>query len=301
MKGRDLTTEEVAEQLKVSKLTVYDLIKKGDLQSYRVGRQIRVEREALEAYKNQNQAQTKPTDHALTSSMSPFIISGQDNSLDLLAKELSKASPSRQFLRSYTGSLDGLIGMYQNRVDIVSTHLYDGNTGTYNIPYIHKILGSKSLTVIHLMKRKAGLFIAKDNPKQIQDWNCLQRSDVKLANREAGAGARVLLDEQLRLHQINRENIRGYHDIYTSHIDVASAVANEKADLGVGTEQAAKIANVDFIEMTEESYDLVMLKTAQNNEIIQHILDILQLESFIHTLQSLHFNTAHTGQIIHEQ
>ena len=31
MKDNDLTTEEVAEQLKVSKLTVYDLIKKGSL------------------------------------------------------------------------------------------------------------------------------------------------------------------------------------------------------------------------------------------------------------------------------
>lgn len=39
------TIEEVAGLLKVSKLTVYDLIKKGVLPAYRVGRQMRVDEE----------------------------------------------------------------------------------------------------------------------------------------------------------------------------------------------------------------------------------------------------------------
>ena len=45
------TTEEIAQILKVSKLTVYDLIKKEELPSYRVGRQIRVDAHDLSAYK----------------------------------------------------------------------------------------------------------------------------------------------------------------------------------------------------------------------------------------------------------
>ena len=39
MSDRSLTTEEIANWLKVSKLTVYDLIKKNVIPSYRVGRQ----------------------------------------------------------------------------------------------------------------------------------------------------------------------------------------------------------------------------------------------------------------------
>ncbi len=45
------TIEEVAGLLKVSKLTVYDLIKKGVLPAYRVGRQMRVDEEDLKQYK----------------------------------------------------------------------------------------------------------------------------------------------------------------------------------------------------------------------------------------------------------
>jgi len=302
MKDNDLTTEEVAKQLKVSKLTVYDLIKKGKLPSYRVGRQIRVERDALHAYKNHSQSQPSITTGITpTKNASQLIISGQDNSLDVLAKQLTESMSSLQFLRAYTGSLDGLIAMYQDKADIVSTHLFDGETGTYNLPYTHKILGSKSYIVIHLMKRRAGLFVQKNNPKNIHSWEDFKRPDIILANREPGAGARVLLDEQLRLYNIQRNNISGYDSVYPSHLDVASQISSHKADIGVGSEQAAKIANVDFIEMIEESYDLVMLKTDQNDGIIYQVRTILQTESFLHTLTSLNYNTSDTGKVLYEQ
>ena len=45
------TIEEVAQLLRVSKLTVYDLIKKEELVAYRVGRQMRVDEKELERYK----------------------------------------------------------------------------------------------------------------------------------------------------------------------------------------------------------------------------------------------------------
>ena len=44
------TIEEVAQLLKVSKLTIYDLVKKGDLPVFRVGRQMRVDRADLQTY-----------------------------------------------------------------------------------------------------------------------------------------------------------------------------------------------------------------------------------------------------------
>lgn len=172
------------------------------------------------------------------------------------------------------GSLDGLIAMYHNKTDIVSTHLFDGETGTYNLPYTHKILGSKSYIVLHLMKRKAGLFVQSGNPKNIHHWEDFRRPELTLANRETGAGARVLLDEQLRLHHINRQQISGYQNVYTSHLDVASQIANSKADIGVGSEQAAKMANVDFIEMIEESYDLVILKKLKTNKLLHNYKEL---------------------------
>src|SRR5699024_843007 len=115
----------------------------------------------------------------------------------------------------------------------VSTHLFDGGTGTYNLPYTHKILGSKSYIVIHLMKRKAGLFVQKSNPKNIESWKDCERPDIILANRERWDEVRVLIDEQLRLHHIERSKISGYDHTYPSHLDVTSQIDSGKRDIGV--------------------------------------------------------------------
>lgn len=47
---RYLTVEEVAEVMRVSKMTVYRLLHSGDLPGVRVGRSFRVPQDALEAY-----------------------------------------------------------------------------------------------------------------------------------------------------------------------------------------------------------------------------------------------------------
>lgn len=49
-KVRYLTVAEVAEQMRVSRMTVYRLVHAGDLPAVRVGRSFRVPQDALDAY-----------------------------------------------------------------------------------------------------------------------------------------------------------------------------------------------------------------------------------------------------------
>ena len=53
----------------------------------------------------------------------------------------------------------------------------------------------------------------------------LAKPGVVLANREKGAGGRILLGEYLRLLDIDPESIAGYGHEVQSHIAVASAVS----------------------------------------------------------------------------
>lgn len=300
------TTEDIARLLKVSKLTVYDLIKKGELQAYRVGRQMRIDASELENYKVRGQevktTQRMSAEERKKASVSTrqIVICGQDPSLDILARRLELNGQSFRPLRSYVGSLDSLISMYQGKADIVSTHLFDGDTSIYNVSYVRKLLVSKSFIVVNLLKRNAGLYVAKGNPKNINTWTDLKNPHVTIINREAGAGARVLLEEQLRLHNIERTSINGYENEQTSHLAIASAIASGVADVGVGIEQTAKLINVDFIPMIVESYDLVMLKNEQNNQLISSVLDILKDEQFKEELQSLGYQIKEIGDVIWE-
>ncbi|WP_322922480.1 helix-turn-helix transcriptional regulator [Paenibacillus campi] len=366
------TTEEIAKLLKVSKLTVYDLIKKGDLPAYRVGKQMRIDHDDLELYKQrakngmlreqagqlqlrelQNDTLAHPPDiglapdaaarlaaaklppteatavspafvhaayarpeeilrnigtiHPVTeeplmppAGMRPIVITGQDTSLDVLARYMEKDGRFRA-LRSFAGSMDSLVSMYMGHSDIVSTHLYDGETGEYNLPYVRKLLVSRSFTVINLVSRRAGLYVQRGNPKRITSWQQLAQTGIRLANRERGAGARVLLDEQLRLNDIRPSTVRGYAQEETSHIAVAARIAAGDADVGIGSEKAAAMVGIEFIPLTVERYDLVILNRPEHAEWIALLQQTLQSDEFKRELQAIGgYDLSRTGEILYE-
>ncbi|WP_019913269.1 substrate-binding domain-containing protein [Paenibacillus sp. HW567] len=318
------TTEEIARLLKISKLKVYDLIKKGELPSYRVGKQMRVDHSDLEAYKQHSRSGVSPFSPPGGSKAEPvspppfqftqmpsytgktaganIVITGQDISLDILATHLERSESPVRPLRSYAGSLDSLIAMYYGESDIVSTHLLEGDSGEYNLPYIRRLLVGFSYVVIHMLTRSAGFYVQKGNPKGIRDWSDLQKNGITLINRERGAGARVLLDEQLRLHGIHAAGISGYAAEENSHFAVAGRVARREADVGIGTEKAAKIIDgVDFIPLVQERYDLVILKKPEHEALIRTVLDILRSPAFQNELSSIHpYDLSESGTIIYE-
>ncbi len=293
MDHHSYTTEEVAKRLKVSKLTVYDLIKKGELPSYRVGRQMRIDAADLDQYIKQmktGKVQVNPVKNDGSSILNTCIISGQELTLDMLAKRIENRLPSSNVLRAYQG--EG---------SIVSLHLFDGETGTYNIPYVKRILVGQPCLMINLLSRNVGFYVQKGNPKKIKTWADISGSTIKFVNREKGSGIRVLVDEQLRIRKLNKADISGYEWEESNHLGVATQVANGKADVGVGSEKFSQIVNVDFIPIMKEQYDLVILKNKENEELIEVVKDILQSEEFHNELNAIGgYDITKTGQIVYE-
>ncbi|OXS61115.1 hypothetical protein B1A99_06205 [Cohnella sp. CIP 111063] len=309
------TTEEIAKLLKISKLTVYDLIKKGKLPSYRVGKQMRVDAADLEAYKRQAKGIAQSPSPAASeeppsarpeprqaSGIRPLVITGQDMSLDILSKHLENRATGFRPLRSFAGSLDSLISMYRGESDLVSTHLLDGDTGEYNLPYIKKILVGSSYVVVNLLSRQAGFYVRQGNPLGLQDWPDLAKPGVRLVNREVGSGARVLLDEQLRLNRIAPSSLLGYDALESNHLAVAGKVGLGEADVGIGIEKAAAIVgNVTFVPLIRERYDLVMRKSPDNARWIEAVMDILKSDAYLSELRAIQgYDLSQTGRILLE-
>ncbi|WGV62347.1 helix-turn-helix transcriptional regulator [Brevibacillus brevis] len=310
------TTEEIAKILRISKLTVYDLIKKGELPAYRVGRQMRVDESDLEAYKakakgvyRQASAVSIPqTEQAQQSARYEqsgtgrnIIISGQDVSLDLLAGHLEKKDEAYRPLRSYVGSLNSLVAMYTGKADIVSTHLYDGDTNEYNVPYIRRILCGHRFVVINMLSRWAGFYVQAGNPKQIKAWSDFTKPGIRMVNREKGSGARTLIEEQFRLAKIAGSDVIGYEREESNHLAVAGVVARREADVGVGIEKAASLVGVEFVPTVREQYDLVLLKNKDNEQLIQAVLDILGSRPFQKELEAVGgYDLSQTGKIMYE-
>jgi putative molybdopterin biosynthesis protein len=283
-----LTAEDVARQLRIKKYTVYELIKRGELPSSRVGKQVRISQEDIDRYlragktgpfqdeENFPRARRGETGEAgggvprgglqpgrefpgprQEPAETPIILSGQDLCLDLLVSRLS-ALGLGPVLRSYTGCYNSLIALYNGTVTMAASHLWDRETDTYNYPFIHHLLPGLPVGVFRLAGRQQGFYVKKGNPLKIRDWEDLARPEITIINRERGCGTRILLDQKLRLLGIRAENIRGYSRESTSHMACASTVARGGADLGCGCERGAEnIAGADFIPLQSEWYDLV--------------------------------------------
>lgn len=142
---------------------------------------MRIEQSELEKYKSNNKIGSSHESHqvfvpakaAETSKAKQVLISRQDFVLDLLSKYIENQL-DRTPLRMYNGSLNSLISMYNGNCDIVSMHLYDGETGEYNLPYAKRILVREPFIMINLVSRKAGFYVAKGNPQNICTWKVLE-------------------------------------------------------------------------------------------------------------------------------
>ena len=55
------TAQEVAERLKIKKNTVYELIKRGELASSKIGKQLRISEEQLSRYLNSSEETARQT------------------------------------------------------------------------------------------------------------------------------------------------------------------------------------------------------------------------------------------------
>jgi putative molybdopterin biosynthesis protein len=300
--NNELSVQDVADMLKVSKSKIYSMIKSGELQSYRVGRKLRFSEDDIRTYiqdsKKENYTQSREMPSPLQKE--GFVLCGQDIILDILSNYMRQRGVSA--LRAYIGSYDSLIALYRKQVNVASAHLWDSDTDTYNIPYVRRLLPGIPAIIVHLTCRMQGFYVAHNNPKKILDWKDFGRDDITMVNREQGAGSRVLLDENLRLLGIFGKNIDGYNHEIQSHLTVASIVASGKADVAIGTEKIAKqVEGIDFIPIKKERYDLVLRREDENQYEMQSLLNIIRSQAFQEEFSRIGgYDTKDMGKIVAE-
>jgi putative molybdopterin biosynthesis protein len=310
-----LTPQQVADFLNIAKNTVYELIKRGELNAYRVGNKMRIEHDDVEIYKTRTRNTPSTIIHntARTQSFSQtharedrptgdFIICGQDVMLDILSRQLDSLRSGIHPLRSHQGSYNGLYDLYQKKVHVATAHLWDSDSDSYNVPYVRRMLPGISAVIVHLACRMQGFFVAKGNPKSVSSWNDLARSDIVIINREKGCGTRILLDEHLRRLGITGSSVNGYDSECVSHLAAASAVARGKADIGLGNEKSAlQVKGVDFIPLQKERYEMIILKEDIRKKGYAEILSIIRSDEFRTELEGIGgYDLSETGNLIAE-
>ena len=286
--NKSLSTQEVADILHVSKSTIYDLIKKGEIHSYKIGRKVRFTQDDVDAYiaRSRHKHATQPVKNINTYStlLTPeekqqpqLILSGQDVVLDILANYLQQEGVDAA--RTYLGSFEGLLSLYQDNIHVAACHLFDGFD--YNTSFVRSLMPGVPAALINVSYRSQGFYVQKGNPKNIKGWSDLGREDITVLNRRVGSSARILMDVQLKRLGIPAAKVKGYDKIMKSHLTMAQAIANGEADLAIGTERVSKqMEGLEFIPLLEERFDLVIRKEAMETEEMQKLLGILRSPAF---------------------
>ena len=202
------------------------------------------------------------------------IIGSHDVVIDIIGDTLPVSS-------AHVGSMGGILAIKADSAHIAPIHLLDKDTGEYNIPFVKKYF-EQDMALIKGLGRTQGIVVPKGNPKGIKSVADLKGGKFSFANRQNGAGTRLLFDYQLSKYGIDKEEVVGYDKEYTTHLAVASAVLNGVADCGMAVLSAANIMGLDFIPVGEESYDFLVRADMLEDE---------RIKKFISTIQSAEFKT----------
>jgi putative molybdopterin biosynthesis protein len=153
-----------------------------------------------------------------------LVTGSHDVALDLLASEIHRRAPDLTVASTHVGSMAGLAALREGFCHMSGSHLLDPETGEYNWSHVSRLFGEEPVALITLAHRQQGFIVAPGNPKGIQGWQDLTRSEVRFINRQSGAGTRVLLDSQLAERGLDPSRVEGYRrEVYT-HLAVASVV-----------------------------------------------------------------------------
>lgn len=219
-------------------------------------------------------------------------IGSHDLVMDIVADMMELTS-------SHVGSMGGILSLRRDECHLAPIHLLDMETGEYNTSYVKKYFPGKRMALIKGIQRSQGFIVQKGNPHDIKRCADLTREDLIFANRQKGAGTRVLLDYHLKMERIEPREIRGYQREFTTHMAVAAAVKNNTATTGLGVLSAAKAMDLDFVPLSNEDYDFLVHGDSMEMDQVRDFVNLIKSNEFQYRVKDLGgYGFENTGEII---
>jgi putative molybdopterin biosynthesis protein len=227
------------------------------------------------------------------------VVGGCDPALALLGVHLSRRDPALRLIWRQGSSRTALRSLARGEVHAAGIHMHEPGHGAGNLEYVARELPGQPVTIVGLCDWQQGLLLAAGNPQAIRRAADLARRGIRVVNREAGAGSRLLFDSWLASDGIVGSRIAGYERELTSHLAIGEAVAAGAADAGPGILSVARALDLDFLALQEEPYDLVVPLAAMRSAAMQAMLEVAVSEPYRRELAALGgYDTRRSGTIV---
>jgi putative molybdopterin biosynthesis protein len=228
-----------------------------------------------------------------------IVAAGCDPAIFLAGEYLGRRHEKSSVVGWTMGSAAAIEALKRAEVHMAGIHLLDAKSGESNLPYLRRHLRGENYAIVTFAVWEQGLMVQRGNPKSLREVADLERQDLKIINREEGAGARMLLDRKLAQAGIKPAQVKGYERLAASHLEVARLISEGQCDVGMGVRSAASLFGLGFIPLQEERYDLVIPKPYLNGHpSLSAFLDLLVSRPFRTEIQALGgYDTRQTGTI----
>lgn len=292
-----MNTKEVAEYLGINEKQVYALIKAGKMPCTRVTGKWVFPKNIIDEWINKNARGSLKSVAKSDRDPGRILAAGSnDPVLDLL---ISQNYDNVNIFSCNTGSTEGLRLLAESRADIAWCHLFDPESGTYNIPYIESHFADRKVAMVHLFYREIGLLVAPDHAKKIKKLEDLS-SGIRFINRQKGSGIRLFLDYHLNKAGIDPASVAGYESEVYTHFEIGLSILAGKADAGISSVAISKLMGIPFVPLARESFDMVLGKDTFFEKGIQSFIETLQSKKFRKTVEPLgDYSFSDSGKILY--
>ena len=295
-----LTTKEVAKFLNINEKMVYTLITNKGLPASKVTGKWIFPKELVCQW-----VETATQNFPVLAKLPPYhglvlIAGSNDLLLDKIISTFNLKHEKHIAMFGVTGSMGGLKALKQNLCHIASSHLVSENED-YNFPFLNNEM-NQIPAVVNFCLREQGIIIQKGNPKKIRSISDFAMKGLKIVNREPGTGTRQLFDLELKKSEIEGQDINGYDNCLSKHMDIGLQILSGNADAGPGIRPVANMLGLDFIPVCMERFDLIINKEKFFDQGIQLFLSLLK-GKVISAIASEYggYNLSMTGKMIYPE
>jgi excisionase family DNA binding protein len=242
-----LTTREIAALLRVKERKVYELAASDEIPCRRVTGKLLFPRAEIEAWLS--------GDGSATGHERPAVLVGShDPLLDWALRESGSGMPA-----FFDGSADGLDRFADGAAVAAGLHLIDDD-GDWNVSIVAERFRALPVVLLEWARRSRGLILPTGNPGRVRGVGDL--SGRRFVQRQEGAGAQVLWRQLCGEAGLAETDLNLIEPAVRSEADVALAVAQGKADAGLGLECMARQHGLAFVALAEERFDILIWRRA---------------------------------------
>ena len=267
-----LTTSEAAEYVRLGERKLYELVTSGAIPCSKVAGKWLFPRHELDLWVLSGLA--RPV--GMTAADPPPIVGGSQD--DLLEWTLRESGSGLASLAE--GTARGVDRLQRGEVIAAAIHFHSEAipnvaAGDANIAAVRAMPGLHDAVLVGLIRREQGLLLAPGNPKQLHGLPDVLSAGARMAVRQPGAGAQMLLDVLLTRAGAGPKALRRLEPPCLTGPDLAAAIRTGKADCGIATRAAAKSAGLDFVPLLWENFDLLMRQRSYFRPQMQAVIGFL--------------------------